>query len=265
MEVTAFAGVPSTFCILIKKAGLKSQKIPTLRLVTQAGGGMAPALQQELVDAIAPARLFVMYGTTEASPRLTYVEPEVLPRKWGSIGKAIPGVEVIVADKNGNRLPPGVQGEIAARGPNIMMGYWKSPASTAEVVRNGYYFTGDLGYEDEDGYFFLTGRERDIIKPGGNRVSSKEIEDMVMQFPGILETAAIGVPDDILGEAIKVYLVPQAASFPVEQLKQYLEMQLPFFKRPHHYETRRCLPKNESGKILKSKLREERHSQFLTV
>ena len=255
LEATGFAGVPSTFSILLHKSDLKSRKFPKLRFVTQAGGGMAPALQKETVEAFRPARLFVMYGSTEAAPRLTYVEPEVLPRKWGSIGRAIPNVEVIVSDERGHRLPPGVPGEITARGSNIMMGYWKSPAATAEVLRNGYYYTGDLGYEDEDGYIFLTGRSRDIIKVGGNRVSSKEIEDAVLEIPGVLETAVIGVPDDILGEAIKVFVVCCNPVVTEDALRGRLQRSLPAFKHPKWVQFCDSLPKNQSGKILKTALR----------
>jgi long-chain acyl-CoA synthetase len=257
MEVTAFAGVPSTFSILLRTSNLKTERIPSLRFVTQAGGGMAPALQKELVETVAPARVYVMYGSTEAAPRLTYVQPEMLPQKWGSIGRAIPNVEVFVADEKGNPLPPHTQGEIAARGSNIMMGYWKSPAATAEVLRNGCYYTGDLGYRDEDGYIFLTGRARDIIKAGGNRVSAKEIEDAVLEIPAVLETAVIGVPDEILGEAIKVFVVPRDNHVTAEEVKIALQRRFPVFKHPKWVEVREALPKSGSGKILKAVLREE--------
>jgi len=265
LEATGFAGVPSTFSILLNKSDLKSRKFPHLRFVTQAGGGMAPALQKEVVEVLRPARLFVMYGSTEAAPRLTYVEPEVLPRKWGSIGRAIPNVKVIVSDEKGNRLPPGVPGEIAARGSNIMMGYWKSPAATAEVMRNGYYYTGDLGYEDQDGYIFLTGRSRDIIKAGGNRVSSKEIEDAVLEIPGVLEAAVIGVPDEILGEAIKVFVVRCNSTLTEDEVKSHLQRSLPAFKHPKWVQFCDSLPKNQSGKILKAALRKAGIQQPKTI
>ena len=265
LETTGFAGVPSTFSILLNKSDLKSRKFPKLRFVTQAGGGMAPALQKEVVEVFRPARLFVMYGSTEAAPRLTYVEPEVLPLKWGSIGRAIPNVEVIVSDEQGNRLPPGVSGEIAARGSNIMMGYWKSPAATAEVMRHGYYFTGDLGYEDQDGYIFLTGRSRDIIKAGGNRVSSKEIEDAVLEIPGVLEAAVIGVPDEILGEAIKVFVVRCNSTMTEAEVKSHLQRSLPAFKHPKWVQFCDSLPKNQSGKILKAALHEAETQQPKTI
>jgi len=256
LAVTGFAGVPSTFSILLKKTDLKTREFPHLRFVTQAGGGMAPALQKEVVGVFSPARVFIMYGSTEASPRLTYVHPEMLPRKWGSIGRAIPNVEVVVVDERGNRLPSGAQGEIAARGANIMMGYWKSSAATAEVLKHGYYYTGDLGYEDADGYIFLTGRARDIIKAGGNRVSAKEIEDAVLEIPGVLETAVIGVTDEVLGEAIKAFVVRCHSTLTEEDVKGHLQRRLPAFKHPKWVEFREELPKNQSGKILKAALRE---------
>jgi long-chain acyl-CoA synthetase len=262
LDVTAFAGVPSTFAILLRKSDVASRKFPKLRMVTQAGGGMAPAMQKEAAEAFHPARLYVMYGSTEAAPRLSYVEPEKLQLKWGSIGRAIPNVELIVADQAGNRCPPDITGEIAARGSNIMMGYWKAPESTAQVMHNGYYFTGDLGYADEDGYIFLTGRSRDIIKSGGNRVSAKEIEDIIAEIPGVLESAVIGVQDEILGEAIKAFIIPSAPSLTEEQVKAILAARLPAFKLPKWVEFRANLPKNQSGKILKTMLRDKSSHEF---
>jgi len=136
------------------------------------------------------------------------------------------------------------------------MGYWKDPVGTAEVLRHGYYYTGDLGYEDAEGYLFLTGRSRDIIKAGGNRVSAKEIEDAIMDVPGVLETAVIGVPDEILGEAIKAFVVPSETGMDRQIVEQALRRRLPSFKVPKCVAFCSALPKNESGKVLKSVLRE---------
>jgi long-chain acyl-CoA synthetase len=257
LEATAFAGVPSTFSILLNKTDLKQRSFPHLRFVTQAGGGMASSIQKEVAEVFRPAELFVMYGTTEAAPRLSYVEPAMLPKKWGSIGRAIPGVELIVADASGHALPTGAEGEIAARGPNIMLGYWNDPQGTADVLRNGYYFTGDLGYADQDGYIFLTGRARDMIKTGGNRISAKEIEDVIIEFPGVLEAAVIGVADEILGEAVKAFVVPSQNSLSEEDLRRHLHARLPTYKHPRWVEFRSGLPKSQAGKILKSALRAE--------
>jgi long-chain acyl-CoA synthetase len=256
-EVTCLAGVPSTFAILLNKTDVRSRRFARLRLVTQAGGGMAPALQRAVAQTFHPARLVVMYGSTETAPRLTYLDPEALPRKWGSIGKAIPNVDVFVANDSGQPLPPGIPGEIVARGSNIMMGYWKDPEGTARVLRHGCYFTGDLGFADEEGFLFLTGRARDMIKTGGNRVSGKEIEDAILENPDVLEAAVIGVADPILGEAVKAFVVPNSAALTETALRQDLGRRLPSFKLPKWLEFREHLPKNQAGKILKSALRAE--------
>ena len=256
LEATGFAGVPSTFQILLDKSTLRKRAFPALRYVTQAGGPMPVPIQKAAAEAFRPARLFVMYGSTEASPRLTYLDPDLLPSKLGSIGKAIPGVEVFISDPDGNRLPPGETGEIAARGPNIMAGYWRDPRGTAEVLRHGLYFTGDLGREDADGCLFVTGRSREILKVGGNRVGAAEIEAVIMEWGGALEAAVIGVEDPILGEVPKAFVVP-GRSWDPESLKAFLQLKLPAFKRPKYVEAVDALPKNGAGKVMKAALKSD--------
>jgi acyl-CoA synthetase (AMP-forming)/AMP-acid ligase II len=218
---------------------------------------MAPSVQKDVAETFAPASLFIMYGATEASARLSYLAPEDLPRKWGSIGKAIPNVEVFVAGENGGPLPAGEEGEIVARGSNIMSGYWNHPEETAKVLRNGLYYTGDIGRADEDGFLYVVGRTKDMIKIGGNRVSAKEIEEALHEHPAVAEAAVIGVPDMVLGEAPKAFVVlkdPFGKEI-LEQLPGFLQGHLALYKIPKLYEIRDSLPKTESGKILKQKLR----------
>ncbi len=256
--VTGFAGVPSTYTILLSRSNLKNMKFPKLRYMTQAGGAMAPSVQKEVAEAFAPARLFVMYGATEASARLSYLDPDDLPRKWGSIGKAIANVELFVADEHGRPLPAGAEGEIVARGSNLMSGYWNHPEETEKVLKNGLYFSGDIGLMDEEGFLYVVGRTKDMIKIGGNRVSAKEIEEALHEHPAIIEAAVIGVPDDVLGEAPKAFIVVKkgASESLAEELPAFLQKHLAVYKIPKLYEIRISLPKNESGKILKIKLRE---------
>ncbi len=257
VQATGFAGVPSTYMILLNKSSIRQSKLESLRYVTQAGGSMPPQLQLQVAETFAPAKLYVMYGTTEAAPRLTYLEPEMLSLKLGSIGKAIPNVEVIIADEHGRALPAGHIGEIAARGSNIMPGYWKDPQSSSAVIRNGYYFTGDLGKTDEDGYIYIVGRTKDMIKVGGNRVSAKEVEEALLNLPHISEAAVIGVPDSILGEAIKAFVVIKTGHTPdVSEIKKQLSSFISPYKVPSLYSFYKELPKNESGKVMKEKLRE---------
>ncbi len=258
-KVTGFSGVPSTFTILLHRSNVKQMKFETLRYVTQAGGAMAPAVQQEVARVFAPAQLFIMYGATEASARLSYLDPKDLPRKWGSIGKGIPNVDLFIADAHGNRLPPGTQGEIVARGANIMQGYWNHPEETRKVLKHGLYYTGDIGVMDEEGFIFVVGRSKDMIKIGGNRASAKEIEDALYEHPQVADAAVIGVPDETLGEAPKAFVVlkDSTLSNPEEELRRFLAQRLASYKIPKFFEFRKNLPKNKSGKIQKLKLQEE--------
>lgn len=253
--VTGFAGVPSTFILLLHKSNIRAAHFDDLRYVTQAGGAMAPTVQKQVMEVFAPAKLYVMYGATEAAPRLTYLEPDMLIEKSGSIGKAVPNVEVFVADENGGELPFGITGEIVARGSNIMNGYWNDPEETAKVIRNGLYFTGDLGIMDQDGYIFIVGRTKDIIKVGGNRVSAKEVEEALLSIPGICEAVVIGVEDPILSEAIKAFIVTvDGKIIDYNHLRELLAKQIAHFKIPKHIEYRTELPKNKSGKYMKDTL-----------
>jgi len=198
-----------------------------------------------------------MYGATEASARLSYLDPKDLPRKWGSIGKAIPNVDLFIADAHGNPLPQGRQGEIVARGANIMQGYWNHPEETRKVLKHGLYYTGDLGVMDEEGFLFVVGRSKDMIKIGGNRASAKEIEDALYEHPAVADAAVIGIPDDLLGEVPKAFVVLKDESEQVpdeDNLREFLRNKIAVYKIPRYFEFRETLPKNKSGKIQKLKL-----------
>lgn len=255
-NVTGFAGVPSTFLILLNRSGIKEFKFDSLRYVAQAGGSMLPSVQQEVAKVFSPARLFVMYGSTEGAPRLSYLDPSMLNAKSGSIGKAVSNVELFVADDNGKRLSTNKVGEIVARGSNIMVGYWNDPIETTKVMRNGLYYTGDLGRMDEDGYIYIVGRSKDIIKVGGFRVNAKEIEDVLLEINEISEVAVKGVEDSILGEAIKAYIVVREnTELTEEKVKNSLRTMLPSYKQPTYIQFVKSLPKNKFGKILKTELK----------
>jgi long-chain acyl-CoA synthetase len=254
--VTGFAGVPSTFAILLSRAQPQAHKLPALRYITQAGGAMPPVLQKKVAETFAPAKLFVMYGATEASARLSYLNPKDLPQKWGSIGKAIPNVELFIADEHGHRLGPGKEGEIVARGSNIMLGYWGQPEESRKALRNGLFFTGDIGVMDEEGFLFIIGRNSDMIKVGGNRVSTKEIEDVLFEHPAVCEVAVIGVQDALLGEVPKAFVVlkPDSRGESEDAFRAFLSEHLAAFKVPQTVLFCDSLPKNDAGKVLKAKL-----------
>jgi len=255
-EATGLSGVPSTFAILLNKSNLASRPLPSLRYVTQAGGAMAPDLARRLMEALPGKRIFVMYGATEASARLSYLDPAELPRRVGSIGKAIPNVELRVLRSDGTETDIGETGEIVARGSNLMEGYWNAPEETAAVLDAHGYHTGDLGRRDEDGFLYVVGRKREMIKSGAHRISPIEIEEILVEHPAVDEAAAIGLPDEILGEAIVAFVTlrPDASGDPTE-LAEWCRRRLPPYKVPGRFGVLAEFPRNASGKIDKLALR----------
>jgi long-chain acyl-CoA synthetase len=257
-EATGFSGVPSTFAILLNKSNLASRTLPSLRYVTQAGGAMAPDLTRRLIEALPGKKIFIMYGATEASARLSYLDPADLPRKIGSIGKAIPNVELRVLREDGSEAEVGEVGEIVARGSNLMAGYWNDPEETAAVLDEHGYHTGDLGRRDEEGFLYVVGRKREMIKSGAHRISPKEIEEALVEHPSVHEAAVVGVPDEILGDAIVAFVTPRPGSA-VEPpaVLEWCRERLPAYKVPTAIRILREFPRNTSGKIDKLALRRE--------
>ena len=253
---TGFAGVPSTFAILLDRSDLADRTLGSLRYATQAGGAMSPHVTRRLL-AVLPAhtRLFVMYGATEASARLSYLPPDDLPQKLGSIGKAIPGVDLRVMREDGTETEAGEEGEIVARGDNIMAGYWGDADATAEVLDGDGYHTGDLAVRDEDGYLFITGRRRDFIKAGAHRISAKAVEERLHEFEGVHDVAVIGVPDDLLGERIVAFVSPAPGTLlDVGELRRTASLRLPAPLVPSEIVVLGALPHTAAGKIAKDAL-----------
>ncbi len=257
-DVTGFSGVPSNFMILLGNSTFAKRKLQSLRYFTQAGGAMAPEIVRQLMNAFPHKEIFIMYGQTEAAPRVTWLPPENLESKLGSIGIAVPGVTVLVTDDEGNELPVGKVGQIVVDGPNVMMGYWNHADEEREVLKDGRLFTGDLAKKDEDGYIYVVGRSKEIIKTGGNRVSVKEIEECLMEDDGILEVAVFGVDDPILGEAIKAVIVnKKGCDAGAKDISDFCRARLASHKVPKVIEFIQSLPKTKSGKIDKKKLKNE--------
>jgi acyl-CoA synthetase (AMP-forming)/AMP-acid ligase II len=265
-EVTGFAGVPSSFSILINKSSIRKYHFPNLRYVTQAGGAMPPQMIAEFLNIIPDVQFYVMYGQTEASARLTYLDPNYLKEKTGSIGKAIPGVELIVENKSGAPVKPGKAGktgeagEIKAKGDNVMIGYWNSPDETALTIKDGWLCTGDLARIDGDGFIYIVDRKKNIIKSGANRISPIEIENVVLQIPGVQECAAVGIDDDILGEAIILFIVGDAFSIEKKDIFLYCKKNLASYKIPKMIEFVSELPKTSSGKVKRQILKDAKLS-----
>lgn len=254
---TGFAGVPSHFQILLRKSGMAKMSFPQLRYAQQAGGHLAPAFVSELRTALPHTKIFVMYGQTEATARLSYLPPEALDSKLGSVGKGIPGVKLSVADESGRAVAPGRTGEIVAEGDNVALGYWHDDEETRRHFHDGKLYTGDLATVDEDGYIFIVDRAKDFLKCGGKRISCRHLENILLEHASLLEAAVVGVPDEVLGEAAVAYIVPRdpAAQPSSEQLTNHCRERMPLAIVPRRFIFLNALPKNTSGKVLKPLLK----------
>jgi len=258
-QCTGFAGVPLTYEILQRQVGdLKTLLHPSLRYVTQAGGAMRPATIAWARRTFAPARLFVMYGQTEATARLSFLPPEFAESKAGSIGRGIPGVKLRVVDAEGQVCAPGVEGELVACGDNISPGYFKDEEATREMLREGWLHTGDLGHADEDGFVFISGRAKEFLKLSGHRTSPVEIENALLMHPNVAEAAVVGMPDALEGEkAVACVVLKVAGQTSSEALRKFCYEYLPAFKVPKHIWERTSLPKTGAGKLARQLLKQE--------
>ncbi len=252
---TGFAGVPLTYELLRRQVDVPSMRFPELRYLTVAGGAMAPDTVGWARRAFHPARLFVMYGQTEATARLTYLPPERAEEKSGSIGIPIPGVELRVVDDAGRDLPAGETGHLLARGESVTPGYFDEPEATAAILSDGWLRTGDLARRDADGFFFHRGRTKEILKVGGHRVSPAEIEQVIALHPELADVAVLGVPHPLLGEAPAALVVPHQGAGPSEdELRRFCRARLPAHHVPVSFSTVEGLPRNEAGKLLRAQL-----------
>lgn len=257
-QCTGFAGVPSHFQVLLRRSSLSKRRFPHLRYVQQAGGHLAPAFVRELQAALPDTQIFVMYGQTEATARLSYLPPALLGTKLGSIGKGIPGVTLRVLNDAGEPVRIGEVGEIVAEGANIAAGYWRAPDDSAVSFRDGKLHTGDLAEVDEDGFIYVVGRRKDFLKCGGKRVSCRQVEEQLLRFDGLVEAAVIGMADEVLGEAVKAFVVPRdgdGAGFK-ERLHLFCKEHMPLQLVPKDIVVLRALPKNSGGKVMKQDLKE---------
>lgn len=257
-EVTGFSGVPSNFMILLNKSTFTLRTFKHLRYITQAGGSLPVPVIKQLIDTMPGKEIYIMYGQTEASPRATYLPPGMLNDKMGSIGIPLNGIKIDIVDEEGKIVDDGQVGEIVVKGDAVMLGYWRSPDEEKDVLIDGNLYTGDLAKKDSDGYIFIVGRKKEIIKSGGNRVSAKEVEEVLILSDVILEAAVVGMPDDIFGEAIIAVVVTKPdMNITEKELKKHCQVHLPSHKVPQRVVFLKSLPKHATGKVNKILLKEE--------
>lgn len=257
-QCTGFAGVPSHFQSLLRRSRLKAMRFPSLRWVQQAGGRLAPALVEELRHALPGVRVHLMYGATENTARITCLPPERLAEKPGSVGPPIGGVKVTIEDEEGRPLPAGKVGRVVVEGESVAAGYLGDSEVAATVFRDGRLHTGDLGKLDEDGYLTIVDRLGDFLKCGGTRTSVKVVEDAILHCPDVVEVAVLGVPDELLGEAVAALVVPRPGSGDQlhERILRLTRERLPLPLQPRVVRLVETLPRSAGGKVQRPALRE---------
>lgn len=256
-HVTGFSGVPSSFAMLERNSSFFRTSFETLRYVTCAGGALPKAMIVRLQAALPRADIVIMYGQTEASARLSYLPPRDLPRKIGSIGKGIPGVNLRVVLEDGSSVQPGEVGEIVAEGSCIMKGYWHNEGETQKVLQAGQLHTGDLATVDDEGYIFIVGRQSDTIKYGSYRIHPSQIEEVLSICPDVEQVAVAGQPSETLGEIIVAWVVRRPGSpMSSSDLLQFAKQFLPTYKLPQRVIFVDDLPKTASGKVKRRQLRD---------
>ncbi len=258
-RVTAFPGVPTMFALLAQMGEI-ARDMSGVRYVTSTAAALPPAHVDAIRRIFSRARVFSMYGLTECK-RCTYLPPEDLDRKPGSVGIAIPNTELWIEDGAGKRLGSGEVGELVIRGATVMRGYWRKPEATAARLRPGpipgerVLHTGDLCRLDEDGYLYFVARRDDVIKSRGEKVAPREVEDALYALPGVREAAVVGVPDPILGQAVKAFVVVDPAlGYTAGDIVAHCRNRLEPHMIPKHVEIRDALPRTDTGKIKKSGL-----------
>ncbi len=254
-KFTAMTGVNTLFNALLNNKEFQQLDFSSLHL--SAGGGMP--VQQVVAERwvkLTGRYLLEGYGLTECAP-LVSANPHDIDRHTGSIGLPVPSTEVKLIDDEGNEVPPGQPGELCVKGPQVMLGYWQRPDATDEIMHDGWLRTGDIATMDEEGFMRIVDRKKDMILVSGFNVYPNEIEDVVMQHPGVLEVAAVGVPGGASGETVKIFVVKKDPALSEASLVTFCRRHLTAYKVPKLVEFREELPKSNVGKILRRELRDE--------
>jgi long-chain acyl-CoA synthetase len=256
-RATVLPGVPTMWIALANAPDIGKRDLSSLRRVS-SGGAPLPVEVGEQFHKLTGHRLVGGWGMTETSPAGTTLPLEWPPEKTGSVGLPLPGImmDIVALDDPRRRLPPGEKGEIRIKGPNVTQGYWNAPQETEAAFVDGWFLTGDIGYMDEDGYFFLADRKKDMILSGGFNVYPSSIEEAIYEHPSVAAVVVIGVPDAYRGEAAKAFvqLKPRAAAFTLDELRVFLADKLGRHEMPAHLEFRDALPKTAVGKLSKKEL-----------
>jgi long-chain acyl-CoA synthetase len=267
-KATVFAGVPTMWIALANVPDIAKRDLSSLRYVASGGAPLPVEVADRFLE-LTGHKLGGGWGMTETSPAGTTLPLEWPPAKAGTVGLPLPGIkmDVVSLDDPRRRLPPGEKGEIRIKGPNVTRGYWNAPQETAAAFVDGYLLTGDIGYMDEDGYFYLVDRKKDLIVSGGFNVYPSAIEEAIYEHPAVAAVIVIGVPDAYRGEAAKTFvqLKPGAGAFTLDELRAFLADKIGRHEMPAHLEFRDALPKTAVGKLSKKELIDEERRKAQAV
>ena len=252
-KVTNFLGVPTMYSALLHDAGHKDVDTSTLDICVSGGAAMPVEVLRGFEEAFG-CKVLEGYGLSETTGMASFNPPD-RERKPGSIGLPVEGVEMKVVDDDGNEVSQGEVGEIVLKSPHLMRGYWNRDDATEEVMRGGWFHTGDMARVDEDGYFFIVDRKKDLIIRGGYNVYPREVEEVLYQHPAVREAAVIGVPHESLGEEVAaVVALKEGADASSEELRDFMKQQVAAYKYPRTVRIVAELPKGPTGKILKREI-----------
>ena len=255
-KVRYLPAVPTMLMYLLQHPEREKRDLSSLFRIISGGAALPERLRQD-VERVFHCRIDQGYGLSESASVATGYRLDE-PYRAGSVGTACPDVEIRILDDQCRALPPRSNGEICLRGDNVMTGYWRDPAATQEVLKDGWLHTGDIGFLDEEGYLFITDRKKDLIIKGGENISPREIEEALYLHPAVAEAAVVGVPDAVFGEEIYAVLQLKAGAQVVEEeVRMHLAQFVTKFKVPARVLFQPMLPKNITGKILKYKIRAE--------
>ncbi|MGN8646642.1 long-chain-fatty-acid--CoA ligase [Gracilibacillus sp. HCP3S3_G5_1] len=257
LKPTAFPGAPTMYMSLINHAKIKNYDLSSINICI-SGAAPLPGEVQETFEKVTGGKLIEGYGLTETSP-VTHANNIWEKRKLGSIGIPFPDtIAKVVHPDTGEELENGEVGELIIQGPQVMKGYWKRPEETSNVLKDGWLYTGDMAKMDDDGFFYIIDRKKDVIIAGGFNIYPREIEEVLFEHPAIMDAAVVGVPDEYRGETVKAYIVlKEGATIDEKELEAFCRERLAAYKIPRIYEFRESLPKSLIGKTLRRLLVEE--------
>ncbi|WP_075981196.1 long-chain-fatty-acid--CoA ligase [Bacillus massilinigeriensis] len=259
-QPTFFPGVPKMYNTIINYPGIESFKLNCFKICS-SGSAPLPIEVLKRFEALTGVSIGEGFGLSEASPS-THRNPPFANRKVGSIGIPLPLTDCMIIDENNQSLEEKYVGELLIKGPQVMKGYWNNPIETERAIKNGWLYTGDLAIMDEDGYFYIVGRKKEMIIVNGFNIYPQEVEGILYEHPDVKEAAVVGIPDEVSGEVVKAYVVPKEnVSIDLEEVKGYCYSKLTHYKVPKEFEIRNELPRNTVGKLLKRMLIKEELSK----